>query len=179
MSERSGESRRLPIVALLLAWLLPGAGHAYLGRLCRGVILFVVIAAIFWTGVAVGGVLTVDYYNQRWWFVAQMFSGVHGLVGWYCQKRVYDDLARDVEVGPLVSPGSPGAAEQQSVIQKKLAERRIYPAATTASVARVYAGVAGLLNLMCIFDAVVLALMGRIGEPKPRPRPKKAAGQTT
>mgnify|MGYP000853354412 CR=1 FL=1 len=33
------------------------------------------------------------------------------------------------------------------------------------NVARAYAGIAGLLNLLCIFDATILALMGRFGEP--------------
>ena len=179
MSRRSGKSRPLALVALVLAWFVPGAGHAYLGRVWRGAILFVTISAVFWTGVAVGGVLTVDYYDQRWWFAAQMFTGINGLVGWYRQQQVYDELARDEEVGPLLPPTSPGAAHQQSIIQKKLAERGIYPATTTASVARVYAGVAGLLNIMCIFDAVVLALMGQAGEPKPQPYPRKPAGQTT
>ena len=37
-----------------------------------------------------------------------------------------------------------------------------YPSDT---VARAYAGVAGMLNLMCIFDAVMLATMGSAGEP--------------
>ena len=45
--------------------------------------------------------------------------------------------------------------------------------------ARAYCGVAGLLNLMCIFDALILAIMGSTGEPKPQPsiqtRPKDTA----
>ena len=46
-----------------------------------------------------------------------------------------------------------------------------YPADT---VARAYAGVAGMLNLMCIFDAVMLAAMGRFGEPARNKRKEDA-----
>ena len=37
----------------------------------------------------------------------------------------------------------------------------VYP---TDVVARAYAGIAGMLNLLCIFDAVVLAMLGHFGE---------------
>jgi hypothetical protein len=36
------------------------------------------------------------------------------------------------------------------------------------TVARAYSGTAGLLNLLCMFDALMLALMGKVGEPARR-----------
>ena len=48
-------------------------------------------------------------------------------------------------------------------------------AAPMDSVARAYSGTAGLLNLMCIFDAAILALMGRTGER----RAAKGADEST
>jgi len=151
-------TRRLPLpyVALLLAWILPGAGHVYLGRVRRGIILCVTIGATFWAGVAIGGVLTVDYQNERWWFVAEMFTGVHGLVGWYRQEKVYQEMQK---MGP---------AERE----QHLAARGLALVAPTATVAQAYAGIAGLLNLMCMFDAVLLALMGIRGEPPPQDHPQ-------
>lgn len=44
------------LVATVLAWLLPGAGHAYLGRLRRGLIFMAIVLA----GLAVGAVLAGD-----------------------------------------------------------------------------------------------------------------------
>lgn len=155
----------MPLLALFLAWAIPGAGHAYLGRRRRGAIVFVMIGATFWAGVAMGGVLTVDHYQERWWFVADMFTGVHGLVSWYRQDRVYERLTRDPEIGAFLPPTHEDASLQYARIQEKLAEEGLAIPPTTASVARVYAGVAGMLNLMCIFDAMVLALMGVTGEP--------------
>ena len=42
-------------LALLLGWLIPGAGHALLGKWVRAFLLFVSITAMFVIGVALGG----------------------------------------------------------------------------------------------------------------------------
>ena len=148
MAKASRTSPPLPYVALFLAWLVPGAGHAYLGRMRRGLIVFVTISALFWAGVAIGGVFTVDYYNERWWFVAEMFTGIHGLVGWHRQRDMYARLRR-VE----------GDSEDE-----KMRNAGVALVAPADNVARAYAGVAGLLNLMCMFDALMLSVMGVTGE---------------
>ena len=168
MAKKDNKYRPLPLVAMLLAWLVPGAGHAYIGRLHRGIIIFVVIGATFWAGLAIGGVMTVDYQNERWWFVAEMFAGVHGLVGWHRQQNVYNDLAADYDVGLAPPARTEARAQWDIMVDKKLAGQNIALVAPIDTVARAYAGVAGLLNLLCMFDAVMLCLLGRIGEPKPR-----------
>ncbi|MDY6914418.1 MAG: DUF6677 family protein [Planctomycetota bacterium] len=175
-SKRTVKSQPLPFLALLLAWLVPGAGHMYIGRFRRGVIIFVLIGATFWAGVAIGGVMTMDYHNERWWFIAETFTGVHGLIGWQRQQNVYDRLTNDPEIGPKPRKNSRAEVSRQMLIDKKLSEENIILVAPVDTVARAYAGVAGLLNLMCIFDAVVLAMgaAGTAGEPGPqRPRPAK------
>jgi len=43
--------------ALILGWLVPGAGHVLTGRWVRGVLLFVSIASMFWLGIAMQGKL--------------------------------------------------------------------------------------------------------------------------
>ena len=57
MTKDTEKSKPQPFVALLLAWLIPGAGHVYIGRPKRGLIIFVMIALIFWAGVGLGGVM--------------------------------------------------------------------------------------------------------------------------
>jgi len=42
-------------LALLLGWLIPGAGHLLLGKRLRALLLFVSITAMFAIGVALGG----------------------------------------------------------------------------------------------------------------------------
>lgn len=173
MAQKAGQYRKhrpIAFVGLFLAWLVPGAGHIYLGRVRRGIIVFVLVTATFWAGIAIGGVMTVDYQNERWWFAAEMLTGIHGLIGWHRQQKVYNTIAADPDVGLPPPMTSPDRARWVHLVDKKLAENNlalVYPADT---VARVYAGVAGLLNLLCIFDVVMLSLLGITGEPKDQPK---------
>ena len=126
------------IVAAALAWLVPGAGHAFLGRGKRGIIIFVTIAATFWAGVAMGGTMTCDARYERWWFITQTFTGVHGLVGWQRQKMVYDRV--DAQLAPAGSvansrrPDQRGMATDRILSHEKLAV--VYPVASAARTSR-------------------------------------------
>ena len=152
-------------VAGVLAWILPGVGHLYLRRPVRGVIIFVTIAALFWGGVAMGGVLTVDQYNERWWFAAEMLAGAHGLIAWQRQTALYNRLMNgpDELQAPLPDAGGDVSLAQLKM-DEALARDKLALVAPTDTVARAYAGIAGMLNLMCIFDAIALALIGATGE---------------
>jgi len=216
------------LVALVLAWIVPGAGHAFVGRPWRGVIIFITIGVTFWAGIALGGVMTVDHQEQKWWFAAEMLTGVHGLVGWQretqqlkklaptIRKEIEQeedainavirerrrDLAQDnAEMANLkVSLQTSASAQDRQMLQeeidrrqsaldntkaeiirqhrklynlrnahtvKLLAKQNLALVAPMATLARAYAGVAGLLNLMCVFDAMMLALIGTVvGKPR-------------
>ena len=167
MSEWKKQSEPNWFLAGLLAWLIPGAGHFYVGRRIRGVVLFVAVTATFWAGMAIGGTMTVDSHYERWWFLAQSLTGVNGLAGWAMQNRVYNKLAEDGmgNAGPT-SDGRPG--QTQMLIDRELRNRpggSIVLAGPSGDVARAYSGIAGMLNLLCIFDAIMLVLMGHYKEP--------------
>ena len=155
------------LLAAGLAWLIPGAGHAFLGRGKRGIIIFVTIAATFWAGVAMGGAMTCDARYERWWFITQTFTGIHGLVGWQRQKAVYDRV--DAQLEPFGQAPAGRRPDQHRMATDVILTREdkavVYP---VASAARAYSGVAGLLNLLCVFDAACLALLGTTGEPERR-----------
>ena len=172
MAAAKKDSKPLPYLAAILAWLVPGAGHIYIGRRTRGIIIFVTIAATFWTGVAFGGVMTVDYQNQRWWFAAEMCAGMHGLVAWYRQHMKYDDMLNQMLSDDEFQQERADCQTRSELILLRRAymdkvrqESGVALVAPTETVARAYAGVAGLLNVMCIFDAMILSLMGVSGEP--------------
>lgn len=180
------------LIATALAWLIPGAGHAYLGRRIRGLVIFLTVTATFWTGIAIGGVMTVDRVYQPWWFVAQMMTGANGLISWNRQDRIYDQLKQDPDIQALlrssyVAPtGSqdppplmdiaPAAGARHDALQMlvdyKLQQAEggsVALAHPAAGVARAYTGIAGLMNLLCIFDVLMLGLMGVRGEPAATP----------
>ncbi len=172
MSDKKKTSPPIAALALVLAWIVPGLGHIYLGRHLRGVIIFLAIGATFWTAVGLGGVMTVDYQNQRWWFAAEMLTGVHGIIGWERQRRVYEELSDDLGLPPEVT--SPARANWALRADDALAKKDIALVAPTSTIALAFAGVAGLLNIMCIFDATLLGLMGVRGEPNRRKQEEAA-----
>jgi len=171
MSKTKAKSGPFLFAVLVLGWFIPGLGHALLGRLHRGIVIFAIVAATFWSGVAIGGVMTVDYHNQRWWFAAQTLAGVHGVMGWYRQDKIYQRLSADPEVGLPHHRLSQARIAWNYRLDRKLAEESLAMVSPADTVARAYSGVAGLLNLMCVFDAVMLSLLGVSGEPAP-PAPK-------
>lgn len=117
-------------VAGLLAWLIPGLGHIYLGHRTRGLILLVTVTVTFWCGVAIGGVRsTVDPRERRLWFVAQICTGGNTIAAVMLRQRIERTMSPEELAGPAGHwlPADVGVH---------------------------YTGVAGLLNLLVILDAV-------------------------
>jgi len=115
-------------VAGALAWALPGLGHIYLGDVKRGLVLLVVIAVTFWGGVAIGGVQSsVQPKDRPVWFLAQVCTGSHALATYALGQ------ARAVD----------HPHEQAGFLEE--------------DVAIIYTGVAGLLNILVIMDALACA----------------------
>jgi hypothetical protein len=50
-----GEKSSVPALALLLGWLIPGAGHMLLGKWIRGVLLFAAVLGMYLIGLALQG----------------------------------------------------------------------------------------------------------------------------
>ena len=171
-----------PFVAGVLAWIIPGAGHVYLGRTLRGIIIFLCINAMFWAGVVVGGVFTVDPRNEHWWYMAQMVTGASAAASWYRQKNAHVDVRRKAEaVRDAEARRDPNSRLSQIEAEERvLSDKNNRLALTYPSdvVARAYTGIAGMLNALCIFDAFMLASMGANGEPKPPPRRRRHRGDS-
>jgi len=134
-------------IAGFLAWLVPGLGHIYLGHRTRGLICLVTITATFWTGVAIGSVQgTVDPRERTLWFMAQMCTGGNTVAA----------VALRQAVVTRATPGHP----------------TYVPSWMSADVGVHYTGVAGLLNLLVILDALTRAEFGWSGSTTGRVRPR-------
>jgi hypothetical protein len=68
-------ARRSPWVPLLLAWLVPGAGHAAIGRRCPAVFVAGAVLPLFIGGMALAGFVNVNPNGHPWMFAAQVFAG--------------------------------------------------------------------------------------------------------
>lgn len=163
VGKRSRQNSFAPFVAGILAWLIPGAGHVYLRRSVRGIIICICINGLFWSGVALGGVFTTDPLRQRWWFTAQMCTGVSGIASWYRQEQYRRAITARLGISPV--PRWVGDKQWWKKYDGELSRSGLILVFPTDVVARAYAGIAGMLNLLCIFDAVILAMLGHFGEP--------------
>jgi hypothetical protein len=71
------DQRPSPFVPVLLAWLLPGAGHLKIGRLWPGVFTFAAILPLFVGGMALAGFQNVNPTTHPIYFWAtHVFAGV-------------------------------------------------------------------------------------------------------
>jgi hypothetical protein len=135
-------------LAAIFAWLLPGLGHWWIGARVRGAIFFVVATATFWGGVAVGGAqTTVNGRENGAWIAAQLCMGPQALIAMYLGNEI-----------------------------AKKADAELYKAAWPAStIGVVYAGVAGMLNLLVIID-VLARVDNRRSLPAAGSPPPKGGG---
>ena len=134
---------RMPIAGLL-AWLVPGLGHIFLGHRARGILCLVTITVTFWTGVAIGGVReTIDPNERTLWFIAQLCNAGNTVAGYALHRGVAAGESRD---------------DPPSV--------RGHWASVDVGVH--YTGVAGLLNLLVILDAVARAEPSSVTKRKKR-----------
>ncbi len=136
-------------VAGLLTWLLPGAGHLFIGERNRGLIFMIVIGVTYWIGVAVGGVEnTINIDERRLWFVAQICAGGHALA----------TMAWD------------GMLDEQTSEQVLRAYGR------ADEVAIVYTAISGMLNILVFFDVLGRAERSAAGTQSPA-QPRAAGGK--
>ena len=136
---------RVP-VAGLLGWLLPGAGHLFIGERGRGFIFMTAIAVTFWGGVAIGGVKnTVNPTDRKLWFLGQVCAGSHALAVLAWSKQIEANPKDDPELFAY------GRAEEVSVV---------------------YTAICGMLNILIILDLLV-RVEKRAAVPQRRGPPPK------
>jgi hypothetical protein len=73
MLAREGERRRA--AGFVLAWLVPGAGHAFLGRWRKGLFLFALIGGTCLFGLWITGFRAVSFEDNPFYYVGQYGSG--------------------------------------------------------------------------------------------------------
>jgi hypothetical protein len=136
---------RNPAFAAFLGWLIPGMGHWYQGRYSKGLLYFVCVLGIFFFGFQQGGWQIVyfrwDSQEWRWPYLAQAGAGLVALPallpgeewrGWMPEKlRDYEMAPSDAELDNL---------------HRKYGKR--------IDIALVYTMVAGLLNILAVYDAL-------------------------
>jgi Family of unknown function (DUF6677) len=160
----SGEEIELkdPRLAAFLAWLIPGLGHLYQGRTGKGILFFVCIVGTFLYGLYLGDgrvVYASTPILSRWQYFCQVGVGLPAL------PAVVQKIRADNHEPPLFGdnflrpprmdgdpPQSRDASGNQVLHPDELAKWN-HDYNDMFEMGTVYTVIAGLLNILVIFDA--------------------------
>jgi hypothetical protein len=141
---------RQPAVAALWAWILPGAGHFYQRRYAKGVIFLVCILFTYFFGLALGGgrVVYASFRSEdfRWQYVLQLGVGAPALPALVQSYRVRQGK------GTLWPHIMAPPRNVQAEFNDDLAQWH-YGLHAFFELGTLYTMVAGLLNVLAIYDA--------------------------
>lgn len=132
-------------LAAFLAWLIPGAGHFYQRRYVKSVIFFVAVLSAFEIGMVVAGHRCVyaswNNTERRWQYVLQ--AGV-GLPALPAAVHIYmPGRGGKPAIGGFMAP--PKNAEELAAWNAETA--------SGFDMGTLYTMIAGLLNVLAVFDA--------------------------
>lgn len=136
---------RQPALAAFWAWLWPGAGHLYQRRYAKGVLLMVCILSTYCYGLMMAGgrvvYLSWTKTEKRWQYVCQLGVGLPALPALIQAGR----RAQHAEpwLGGIMAP----PVNEGQLSQWHLEHKLFFDLGT------LYTMIAGLLNVLAIYDA--------------------------
>ena len=151
---------RDPVVAAILGWFIPGLGHLYQGRTGKGLLFMVSILSIFVFGLVIsdGRAVYASWvdYDKRLPYLCQVCVGLPALpalVQTYLVRGGHEPL-----FGGVMAP--PVDKAQLDALWKSLSRNM--------ELGTVYTMIAGLLNVLAIYDAFGGPVRLEPTEPKRR-----------
>jgi hypothetical protein len=175
-----------------IAWLVPGLGHFLIGERARGIVFFLTIHLLFAGGLLIGGMRSIKPAEQPIWTYTQYLAGWPMLVS----NKLWDGFQRNYLPG---TNGSKSAAEiafdrdapPVPDLHGEPKERIQYTKDFIAAhplfafhpkvhdMGSVFCGIAGMLNLLVMFD-VLLRVTGSVREdPAAARRKMREAAKAT
>lgn len=134
-------------VACVLAWIVPGAGHFYLGKRKRAAVFFGVVFATFLLGLMNEGRAYLADRQQPLTYLATLTNVATGPLDFLSRRATYHRLAYKL---PL-EENSPQAQALLADMRRKVAE-------VTDEYGTTYLLTAGLMNMLLILDAFDIAI---------------------
>ncbi|MCA9176182.1 MAG: hypothetical protein KDB14_16965 [Planctomycetales bacterium] len=140
--------RNVPLAATL-AWLIPGAGHIYQRRYAKGVLFSVCVLGTFFFGLAMGGgrvvYASVAKGDVRWHYICQLGVGLPAMPALMQQQLAQRGKSMGEWMRPPQTSGDP--QEYDELAQWHEDYHHFFELGT------LYTMVAGLLNVLAIYDA--------------------------
>ena len=148
---------RNPLVAGVLAWLIPGAGHLYQRRFAKGILFLVCILSTFFFGLSLGSghvvYASLAKDDMRWHYFCQVAVGAPALPALLQTHRVRN--GKEPLFGGVMAPprnvtnfDDPGSVRNDELAQWHRDLHSYFELGT------LYTMIAGLLNILAIYDAV-------------------------
>jgi uncharacterized membrane protein YhaH (DUF805 family) len=128
------------------AWLVPGGGYFVLGERRRAWVVFLTVGITFLTGLYIGSIGVVNPISSKPWYIAQiMNSPAVMLIGRHvAEAEITARRIRDSARSPQ--------AQQQAMAR---AQEQLYSVyGRPSEVGQIYTSISGLLNLLCIVNAM-------------------------
>ncbi|MEN6574756.1 MAG: DUF6677 family protein [Phycisphaerales bacterium] len=134
------------IVVGAMAWLVPGAGHYLLNEKRRAAVILVAVLLTFLAGMYVGSIGVIDPVNAKPWYAAQVMNSPAVLLLGNHVATAYHTAQAEAR-----SQARMGRSGGQTMTQAYLVFGR------AGEIGQIYTSVAGLLNLLCIVNAIYVA----------------------
>ena len=149
MSESAASATRttLNFRAAVLAWILPGLGHASLGDRRRGLFVGGGVLGLFLGGLLIGGLDVVDRREDHLWFLAQAGAGPVAWVADYANAS----LVASGRFGEMLEAPHPDPmAPRGTVVEVSSLKSLAHP----NEMGTLFAAMAGLMNVVAVLDAM-------------------------
>lgn len=154
--------------AAVLAWLWPGLGHISIGEKKRGVLIMIGVLFLFFGGLLVGGLDSIDRRNDRLWYLAQAMCGPVAIVADVVNQAVVQTVPSDFRRGTRArTVYSNPNIDDHEVLTGQL--RRI-GLGHVNEMGTLFIALAGLMNLVVVLDALYFV---------PRHKPERRRGPHT
>lgn len=165
---------RQPGVAAFWAWVWPGAGHLYQRRYAKGLLFMIAILSTWFFGLFLGeGRVVYASFKQpmpRWHYICQLGVGLPALPAIVQNRRVSGSPPKEPLFGGWMAPPQPPVVldmEDELGYWHKTLNYRF-------EMGTLYTMVAGLLNILAIYDAYAGPLI--IAHDGKRRKDEKANG---
>jgi hypothetical protein len=159
-------------LSLVLAWAVPGLGHFLLGEKKHGIIFALTIHALFAGGLLLGGIRAINPPDQPIWTYTQFLTGWPMVICNRIERTMdpklqaaYAAESEYMSNRPSINDESPeDIAKRQAYAKAYIADHPLFiyhP--KVQDIGAVYCGIAGMLNLLVMFD-VLLRITGSVRE---------------
>lgn len=160
---------RNPVVAGVWAWFIPGAGHLYQRRYAKGVLFMICILSTYFFGLALGDghVVYASWRkaDRRWQYICQIGVGAPALPA-LIQSQYVKKGKEPLWNGFMAPPLEIKSADTHDDLSRLHLDYHSY-----FELGTLYTMIAGLLNVLAIYDAYAGPVVVSTNDDSDKPPP--------